>query len=154
MLTQAVYRSSPISLHDPTSTACSMIQAEHHTTNVAPALPPSGEIASAGSGEEHQLGPGPQGFCSSNLVPAPVLNRAVTATRQKKHLFTSGSGPAIPAPSPLATKVTVNSTPLGKKLYLCPDPALPPKSLGIHKLYRDGPTQGHPCKSTIGSYCT
>lgn len=95
-----------------------MIQAEHHTTNVAPALPPSGEIASAGSGES-QLGPGPQGFCSSNLVPAPVLNRAVTATEQKKHLFTSGSGPAIPAPSPLATKVTVNSTPLGKKLYLC-----------------------------------
>ena len=63
-----------------------MIQAEHHTASVAPTLLPSGEIASAGSGES-QLGPGSQGFCSSNLVPAPVLNRAVIATEQKQHLL-------------------------------------------------------------------
>ena len=62
---------------------------------------------------------------------------------------------SLPSPAPPPTKVKAVSTPWGKKQQvLTLDPALTPKSLGTHRLFRDTPIQGHPFKTVIDNHST
>ena len=60
-----------------------------------------------------------------------------------------------PSPSPRLIKVIDASMPWGKTWLVLPsDPALPPKPLGIYRLYRNTPTQRHPFRNEIGDFST
>ena len=135
-----------------------------HPDSLAPALLPSGVrvlVLGVGRARAHtlrewsQLGPNPQGFCSSTLGPAPAPSRVVLATEQRSSSSHLALALALPPPIPLPTKVMASSTPWGKMwLMLTWDLALPPKALGTFRLYKVTPTQGYPFKTTTGNCFT
>lgn len=110
-------------------------------------VPLSSEDASTGLGvdihseEQGQLKLEPQGLSPNNFC-----SQGMVLTTEQKRSYGShiALAPASLSPVPPPTKMIAASTPWGKMwLMLISDPGLTLKSLGIHRLYWDTPTQGY-----------
>ena len=150
MLTQAVYQKQPslFVTQPPQPVPWSMLST--HTTNVGPALLPSGEVASAGSGET-QLGPGSQGLCSSDLAPAPVLNKAEQQLLERRstcsHLALAQQ---LQLHLHLLPRWQLAAHPKERNcVYVRSSSST--KVTGHSQAVKVCPPQGHPCKTTIGN---